>query len=1218
MQGRMNGRTTDARDNLDRLTTRAERTLRAKAWAAAGTLALAAGVGLDARAQVGDVGTWAPIGPGLQAGRTRALAARPDDPLVLVAGSVGGGLWRSTDAGASWSSTGDALPNLNITAVAFDPINTNIVYAATGEGFGETISPRDEDELSTAIGAGIYKSIDAGQSWSLLPRTRADEAGTFADRANFRFVNDLSLRAVDTDDDGAPDTVEVFAATRSGIWKSNDGGANWTIEVANTGLYDDSLAGPAPIATAQDKRLGFLEVEAVGGSSGYVLASAGSFDRSESFRFDSSDGFWEPIFIDPDDDLTANEFDEGRTLFAAAPSDPSIVFAVIARRDPLDPEFGKILGVYRSGDGGLTWINRLNPSVPFHEFLLSNIIVTDPSCPASPFDAVQDHRGWYAMALAVDPVDPNIVWLGGVDLFRSDDAGRNWGIASYSVASTSQPDFAPADQHAFVFSPAFDGDSNQLLYVASDGGVTTTINARAGVSLETCFSELDAADRPQTSWTLSNAGYSVTRFLDGSAGPSGRVVGAALDSDPLLSDVFGPTTPWQALPPDFTSDGLTRDVAQAVIDTSNEDTAYFVYAGVFPDLRRTVNAGASLVDASSGIPDVAGAFVAPLEADPSEPERLWTGGQRAFRSANGGETWFPVSPDFPQAGLISALAIAPSDPENPTQKVAYLGFENGFVAVSTNADAFEPTWTLSGADSLTIGAEISSIAVDPAEPSRVYISTAGRGKTQICRSEDFGTSWEGIDSITFDLTPGEPGGETDDVPVHSLTIRPTDPDQIYAGTEYGVYASDSRGEVWARASQGLPNVLVEALAFETPDRLLAFTRGRSAYAVDLDPAEFVGITPATAPPSFLPVDEAVTFDVVITTINDELNPSFPPFVQISSTAFDDDITDGVEELSINFLLEQDPNNDGSTDLYRATIASNRTTFDGSVIEGFFCGEDPKYQVFAAGLASGFTAFPAIDPLTAQVAEETLFLANSGEFDPDFVVAVGDGTASDGLWEAGAPEGNGRGDPAADFDGNGLAWLTDIDPNNANSDIDFGETTLDTPVLEQLTAGTIIEFAYWFNDTATSPATPEDFFRAELVILRDGIEAESVLLEETSDPLDAWRFVGFSSPENFAAIPDTDATNGVETAVLRFTAADIGNPNILEAGVDAIRVSQRRCEVCVADVNRDSVLLSDDFNAWLFAFLEGSPAADTNLDGSLDGSDFNAWLASFINGCPGLE
>ena len=104
------------------------------------------------------------------------------------------------------------------------------------------------------------------------------------------------------------------------------------------------------------------------------------------------------------------------------------------------------------------------------------------------------NQGWYDNIIAVDPANPDIVWAGGIDLFRSDDGGANWGQASHWWFTRGvDPEYAHADHHTLVFHPGYNGTSNRMMYNGSDGGVYRTDDARAPVS----FSQPHHAGEPR-------------------------------------------------------------------------------------------------------------------------------------------------------------------------------------------------------------------------------------------------------------------------------------------------------------------------------------------------------------------------------------------------------------------------------------------------------------------------------------------------------------------------------------------------------------------------------------------------------------------------------------------------------------------------------------------------------------------------------------------------
>ena len=137
---------------------------------------------------------WVALGPGNIGGRTRSIVPHPRDSKVLWAGSVGGGVWRTGDSGASWQPVDDFMANLAVCSMVMDPTNPNVIYAGTGEGFFNTDALR---------GAGIFRTTD-GVSWQQLPSTTG---------ANFRSVNRLAI---------SPNGKVLLAATGAGLFRSAD------------------------------------------------------------------------------------------------------------------------------------------------------------------------------------------------------------------------------------------------------------------------------------------------------------------------------------------------------------------------------------------------------------------------------------------------------------------------------------------------------------------------------------------------------------------------------------------------------------------------------------------------------------------------------------------------------------------------------------------------------------------------------------------------------------------------------------------------------------------------------------------------------------------------------------------------------------------------------------------------------------------------------------
>jgi photosystem II stability/assembly factor-like uncharacterized protein len=153
--------------------------------------------------------SWTWLGPGNIGGRIRAIVIHPQDPNVMWVGSASGGIWKTTNGGADWQPLDDFMASLSVGCMALHPDDPDLLYAGTGEGFFETV----EGSTNTAAvrGAGIFKSMDGGATWTQLPSTA---------NPDFYFVNRIAFSPADSD--------IMLAATGTGIWRSADGGATWT------------------------------------------------------------------------------------------------------------------------------------------------------------------------------------------------------------------------------------------------------------------------------------------------------------------------------------------------------------------------------------------------------------------------------------------------------------------------------------------------------------------------------------------------------------------------------------------------------------------------------------------------------------------------------------------------------------------------------------------------------------------------------------------------------------------------------------------------------------------------------------------------------------------------------------------------------------------------------------------------------------------------------
>ena len=717
------------------------------------------------------LGAWQPLGPGNIGGRTRSFLINPTDPNTMYAGSVGGGVWKTTDGGASWNPLTDLLPSIGIGSMAMDPQDPNTLYAGTGEWYtGSTIG-------NSIRGLGIFKSTDGGATWTQLA-TPTPTA--------FYYVNKIVV--------SPNDSRRVYAATYGGVWFSPNAGATWT----------RTLDRSAPNIGCQDL------VIRTDQATDYLFASCGlatnNVTQTAVFRnMDAAgSGKWESV-------LSGDNM--ARTSLALAPSNQSTVYAISASSEE-GPNFNALLALYRSdsnGDSG-TWNTQTSNQ---DSNRLNTVLFTNPreafADVCTNGKATYNNQGGYDNTIAVDPLNPDVVWVGGIDVFRSDDGGRNWGIAAFWQAPA--PQLAHADVHGIIFAPGYNGADNQTLFAISDGGAYRTDNAKA----DTAAGDLAACAPYPTKiqWANINNGYAVTQFYHGAVYPGGGayIAGAQDNGTNRGSDATGAMA-WRAL--------LGGDGGYSAIDPNDPDILYVEDQN--RALVKSTNGGASFSSITSTITEPVAdfLFITPYVMDPGKSTRLYIGGKALWRTENGGQLWVQASSAIPMAnGSVSAIAVSPSDPNR-----VVFGTSTGWVYQAANALTSDKTTDWAGSQPRS--GYLSHLEIDPKNSILVYATysqfLANPSQSHVYKSTDGGATWKGIDS-------GLP-----DIPVFTLIVDPQNTSTLYLGTDIGVFVSLDGGGSWARDDNPFADAVTETLALDRSagqSTLFAFTHGRGVWKVAL-------------------------------------------------------------------------------------------------------------------------------------------------------------------------------------------------------------------------------------------------------------------------------------------------------------------------------------------------------------------------------------------------
>ena len=313
---------------------------------------------------------WRMIGP-FRGGRTRAVAGVPDQPNVFYIAQVDGGVWKSTDYGRTWNPIFDGEDTQSVGAIAVAPSNSNIVYVASGEGL-------HRPDLS--VGDGIYRSTDAGKTWTHLGLQRGEQIPALViDPTN---PNRLFAAVL-----GHP----YGPNEERGIFRSDDGGKTW-----KKVLYkDDRTGGSDVILDPKNPRIVYASLweETLG-----PWEDANSYAGTKGGLFKSIDGgtTWKQLTKGLPDNLV-------QINVAIAASNPQRLYATLQTKTGGGYASSKGLGVYRSDDGGASWQK-----------------ITDDPRPAMKIG------GGDLSIPVVDPKNPDTVYVTSIVTCRSTDGGKTW------------------------------------------------------------------------------------------------------------------------------------------------------------------------------------------------------------------------------------------------------------------------------------------------------------------------------------------------------------------------------------------------------------------------------------------------------------------------------------------------------------------------------------------------------------------------------------------------------------------------------------------------------------------------------------------------------------------------------------------------------------------------------------------------------------------------
>ncbi len=747
----------------------------------------------DANAQ------WKFIGPSNVGGRVTDLAVDPTHPGTVYVATAGGGVWKTTDDGKTFSTTWPLTAPQAIGAIAVDP--QGVVYVGTGEtnpGGGSI----------TFGGGGIYRSTDGGASWTHMSDSLMNNSSTIS-----RLVVDpLDPRVLYAAVSG---NLFVPGGVR-GIYKSTNGAASWTQVLAppnaTTGASDIAIDPTNP----NKLFAGMWDHIRSPGARNYTGTGSGLWETLDG------GASWKELTSPTNaatDGLIADNHANGRMGVAIDPENPSVVYVDYANNPS-----GSFIALYKSTDGGATF------SIPY----------ATASAAAATLADSQFVYGWWFGRIYVDPYNSNDLFLTGLDLYSSTDGGVNWN-------DDSEPH---ADQHAVAWDPA---NHNQV-FLGDDGGFWTSDSAGAPGT----WNHGGPSTKPLPTSPTSQP-WSQFDGVDVSEQDPTRVIGGLQDNGSQADWCAGGDTSQQCAPGVSTwFSTYGGDGQMNLINPKNQNIVYSCLQ--YGNCAVSTDGGKTSTEFDATGPNTAGtsaiadrnAYFTPMVFDPNNPGTVYWAGDIVNRSTDNGSNWTAISPNLggtdPGAepdpiyaghyGTVTTMAISPAD-----SNLMWTGSDQGLVYKNpdiTGPDAAAswrkvtlPSRFAHGTLPTQDGTWVSTIFISASDPQTVYLGFSGYrtgdNNPYLIKTTDGGATWS---AISDGLPPAT---------VNSIRVIAG---RIYAATDVGVFvandtitnsaATPAAKLHWHALGMDLPLMPVTALRYVAENNTLyAATFGRGVWSVSL-------------------------------------------------------------------------------------------------------------------------------------------------------------------------------------------------------------------------------------------------------------------------------------------------------------------------------------------------------------------------------------------------
>jgi photosystem II stability/assembly factor-like uncharacterized protein len=727
------------------------------------------------------------IGPTRQSGRFVDFAVPLQLPNTFYAASGSGGLWKTANNGQTFEPVFDNEKVFSIGDVAVAPSDPNMVWVGTGEA---------NNSRSTYWGDGVYKSTDAGKSWTNTGLKESHHVG--------RIVVHPSN----------PDVVYVAALghlytenPERGIFKTSDGGKTWTksldvvVQGRNVGCVDLVMdpSNPDTLYASAYDRLRKPWTYQVGGPGSGIYKTT---DAGKS---------WTKLA----GGLPAGIL--GRIGLTVYPKNPSILYAMIENankpgmseadrwQEILNGKSsqGMIDGeIYRSDDAGATW-RKVSPDKR----------------------SIGGAPGYYYGQIIVDPADDKTVYILSVGVLASRDGGKTW----------TSPFRFGGDNHALWIDPK---DSNHMLLGYDHGMGLTWDGGKNWYHPDFLpLAQFYAVDFDMSYPYRVAGGLQDNGSLMGPSNKRGGGGGRMYDFEGTGGAAGGP--------PIRLEDWSTVGGGDGMYNVFDRTTNRYLYnESQFGPLARIdlVTGETKSIAYQDQKPETRWNWCSPILVSAHNGDTVFHCGNLVVMTANRGETWTEISPDLTANDKtkmqadgkggdqnIQYCTITTFDESPLVPGLLWAGTDDGNVWVTR--DSGKGGWTKLN-DKITgnPGYWVSRVAASPSDPGTAYVSYTGFRNDDfrpfIYKTTDHGQTWR---SIAGDLAEG---------PVNVVREDVRNPNLLFAGTDFGVHVSIDGGAHWTKMKNNMPTQPVHDLKIQPRENdLIVATHGRSLFIADIGPLQ---------------------------------------------------------------------------------------------------------------------------------------------------------------------------------------------------------------------------------------------------------------------------------------------------------------------------------------------------------------------------------------------